>query len=234
MKTLIIFIAALCFSLSSFSQEEEPKKVSKAKAKSSSSWSKVFGGKKSVLVDFGFSANMLLSDLSTPVIGLGLGNQTSVVMNFNRYGEKGLKLIFQGAKAKENNFRKSEVDNTNFYRSFEQEWNFLGAGIETRKSNRLVNWYWDWILGYAFGKKSRIQTQAAGIDQPIVNGEEASRSFLYLSAGGGIRKKLAKKWYLNSSFRTYAILGSIYGDQLKSKSFVLLPLMANFGVEYSF
>ena len=233
MKSIVVFLFLSVFSLS-LTAQEETKKTSKAKVKSSSSWSKVFGGKKSVLFDFGFSANMLLSDFSTPVLGLGLGNQTSLVMNFNRTGKKGLKLIFQSVAAKENNFRKTEVDNTYFYRSFEQKWNMIGAGIETRQSNRLVNWYWDWILGYAFGKKSRIQIQAEGIDQPIVNGEEPARSFLYASAGGGIRKKLNKKWYLNGSFRTYAILGTLYGDSLKSKSFVLLPLMANFGVEYNF
>lgn len=235
MKKLLV--ALVLISVSNFAIAKETAKItSKTKATKESSLTKLFAGKKTLVFDFGFSANMLLSDFSTAANGLGMGNQYSFALNFNTNASKGFKIIYQGVLAKENNFRKTETNSGTgtYFRSFEQEWNMIGFGVESRKSNRLVNWYYDWMFGYAFGKKSRIQTQQEGIDQPIINSEEPTRSFLYASFAGGIRKKIHKKWFLNSSFRTYALLGSIYGDSLKSRSLVLVPVMANFGVEYKF
>lgn len=204
--------------------------------KKSSSFSQLFEGKKSVFSELGFSANLLLSDLSNQVSGLGIGNQYSLGVNFNTEAKRGFKSLLQFVKAKENNFRDSKVDSSGstYYRSFEQEWSMLGLGVETRNSNRLVNWYWDALLGYAFGQNSRIQTQDEGVDSPLVNLEEQTRSFFYLSLGAGVRKALTKKWTLSGNFRTYALLGSVYGDSLKSKTLILLPMMANIGMEYQF
>jgi hypothetical protein len=232
MRYSLITFLIICFSQWGFAQSNK----NKASSKKASPIAQLFQGKKSVYTEFGFSANLLLSDLSNQVSGLGIGNQYSLGVNFNTEAKRGFKSLLQFVKAKENNFRESKVDTSGstYYRSFEQEWSMIGFGVETRNSNRLVNWYWDALLGYAFGQKSRIQTQDEGIDASLVNSEEPTRSFFYLSLGAGVRKALNKKWTLAGNFRSYALLGSIYGDSLKSKTLILVPMMANIGLEYQF
>ncbi|MEC9281941.1 MAG: hypothetical protein VX642_04470 [Bdellovibrionota bacterium] len=196
-----------------------------------------FSGKKSIVLDYGYSANLLLSDFSTNVSGLGLGNQYSIQLNFNQTGKRGFKVSYANIVSEENNFRNSEVssDSSAKYRSFQQKWNLIGFGLETRKSNRLLKWYWDWSLGYAFGKDSEIGIRASdslGATESSI--DEPTRSFLFVGLGAGIRKPIHKKWTVNASLKSFYLLGSVYGGDLKSKSLFLVPLMASFGLEYGF
>lgn len=209
----------------------------RANSQESGKISELFSGKKSLLVDYGYSANLLLSDFSSNVSGLGLGNQYSIQLNFNTLADRGFKISYANIVNEENNFRNSEVSSNSSakYRSFQQKWSLIGFGIESRKSNRLLKWYWDWSLGYAFGKESEIGIQASdslGASESSI--DEPTRSFFYLGLGAGIRKPVHKKWTVNASLRTFYLLGSVYGDDLKSESLFLIPLMASFGVEYAF
>lgn len=207
------------------------------KKQDSGNFSALFTGKKSLVLDYGYSANLLLSDFSTNVSGLGLGNQYSIQLNFNQRANRGFKISYANIVSEENNFRNSEISSGSDakYRSFQQKWSLIGFGIETRNSNRLLKWYWDWSIGYAFGKESAINIQASdqlGATESSL--DEPTRSFLFVGLGAGIRKPIHKKWTINASLKSFYLLGSIYGDDLKSESLFLIPLMASFGVEYLF
>ena len=202
--------------------------------KNTSFFSKIIGQEKRLQFDLGASANLLVSDLSEPVLGLGMGHHYSLIMNFATEKKKGLKFFLTSVKAAENNFRNTRVAADTYLRRLEQKWFQIGFGIENRKQNRLVKWYWDWALGYAFGADSRLQTQGSDISDALVNTDSKTNSYLYLSLGAGVRKDLNKKWTLNGSFRTYSLLTSLYTGDYSSKTLILLPLMASVGLEYSF
>ena len=195
-----------------------------------------FSGSKSLVFDMGFSTNLLLSDASTKVSGMGLGQQFGLHALFNAKESRGFKLSLMQITAKQNNFRKSPVaqNPSQLYRQFQQDWTMFGLGLETRQKNRLLNWYWDFSLGYAFGRNSNINTQSDGIAGIEASFQEPSRSGLYLAAGSGVRRKIAKNWALNGNLRSFLVLGSLYSGQLRSQSLLLLPLMASFGAEYNF
>ncbi|MFK8138417.1 MAG: hypothetical protein AB8E15_08660 [Bdellovibrionales bacterium] len=201
----------------------------------SGSWKSWFGGAKSIYGDFGFSSNVLLSDESFANNGIGIGHQFSTGMAFNLDEDIGFKLRIQSAKHRQEAFTNRNVVGSNQnYRAFEQEWDLLGFGLEFRRSNRLIDWYWESLLGYAFGKKSRIVTQENDVSAGFINNEELTRSFFYLGLGAGIRYTLKKKWNLILNLNSNYILGSVYGDELQSTTIILIPLMASGGLEYRF
>lgn len=195
-----------------------------------------FKGPQAMSIDLGMSSNILITDQSENAFGMGLGHQFSYAHNFALDKDKGFKLRVEKVHLREENLFKTETteSSNNYLRATEQNWLLLGLGMEFRNKTNLVDWFYEANLGYAFGMKSKIETQDHSIDTDYMESDEKTRSYMYGVLGLGIKKQFRKKLWMVTSLRWFSLLYGNYGDDLKGRTFMAVSMMASVGLEYRF
>lgn len=189
-------------------------------------------------LDLGGNGSLLITDPGVGAFGLGAGLQGSAFFKMWNDRPIGGKFRLESVSLKQESIQKSGTDyllpGTNL-KSLSQTWTLLSVGPEGRFSSQGQSFFWEALVGYAFGGASTVTLSKSQPDQPLIDTSQTTSSGFVVSGGFGIKKEFSKTFSGFMSLRTMFLLAPTYSSQpLASKTFIPVPLLFSIGGEFPF
>lgn len=188
--------------------------------------------------EFGGNGTTFLSDLSLKAYGMGAGYQMSVFGTFFTDKPITAKFRYETIRLREVALAKTDtsfLSPSTQLKSMTQPWSLFSIGIEGHFEAHGQNWFWETLIGYAFGSGGQVTLTPATADTALVDINQQTASRFFLSGGLGLRRKFSERVSGVMSVRTFGLIGSIYSsEELSKKTIILVPVLFNIGLEFPF
>jgi hypothetical protein len=189
-------------------------------------------------VELGGNGAMLVTDPTIGAFGVGAGFQGSLF--FKAWTEKPYipKMRLETVSLKEEAVQKARTDyllSGSSLKSATQPWTLLSFGVEKSFTKQGQNFFWETMLGYAFGGPATVTVTPSQPDGALTNTSQTTSSGFALSGGIGIKREFSKIVIGLMSVRTMFLFGPTYSTgALASKTYIPVPLLFNIGAEFPF
>jgi hypothetical protein len=189
-------------------------------------------------LEIGGSGTALFSDPSLRAFGLGAGYQGSIFYSMWTDRPIGGKVRFETVSLNQTAIQKTSMDylrSGSSLKSMSQQWTLFSAGAEGHFESQGQQFFWEAMLGYAFGGSGKVTVTQAIEDRPLIETDQSTSSAFALCGGIGIKRRFSQRVIGLMTLRSFILLSSPYSSEpMANKSFFLFPILFNVGVEFPF
>jgi hypothetical protein len=189
-------------------------------------------------IELGGNGSLLISDPTLNVFGLGAGYQGSVFLTMWTDHPICAKMRLENISMNEESVQKSQTNYiipSSTLQSMSQNWTILSFGAQGNFPSQGQTFYWEALLGYAFGGQGSADVQLTTPGTGVINTTQSTSSGFMISGGAGIKRVFSPKITGLFGVRTMLLLAPAYsGSPLSGKFFLPMPISFNIGVEIPF
>jgi hypothetical protein len=189
-------------------------------------------------LELGGNGTMLLSDPSIGAFGLGAGFQGSAFFTIWRDNPYAGKFRVETLSLREESVQKTNTDYLllgSSLKAMGQSWTLMSFGVEKMFQAQGQSFFWEALLGYAFGAGSTVTVTQSTPDSGLYDTNQTTASGFVLSGGIGIKRVFSPIVTGLMSVRTMFLLGAPYSSlPLANKSYFPVPILFNVGAEFPF